>query len=141
MIDAAIAERIRAACRQAPCIESLRIDLLELSAGSCRILAGYDPAFDGLNRGFFHGGMLAAVADCVAWAAIVTQTGPEERMVTTDVHLRYLNPCAGAATFTGRVIKLGRTLCPVHVDAFDPAGQHVLTGQVTYLRIEQLRAV
>lgn len=131
-------ELLRAAARRAPCTSSLGLTLIEAGEGTCRILAKHDSAFDGLAPGF-HGGMQAAVADCVAWYAIATLTGPEEPLVTTDLTIRYLSPAMGDLTFTGRVIKLGKTLCPAAIEAFDAAGKLVTVGTVTYLRLNSFQ--
>lgn len=123
--------------RSAPCIESLRLELVEIDRGGCRLLARHDPRFDGLLPGF-HGGMQAAVADCAAWFAIVSRIGVGERLVTTDLQLRYLAPCLSDLFVAAQVVKIGRTLCPVRVDCYDVAEKHVATGSVTYMRVDQL---
>lgn len=125
--------------RRAPCVAALGLTLVEFSPGFCRLTARHDPRFDGVLPGF-HGGMMANVADCVAWFAIVTQIGPDETLLTTDMAIRYLAPCMTDATATGRVIKLGRTLCPVAIELFDAAGKQVACGQVTYIRADNLGA-
>lgn len=137
MIDPRRVDAILAKCKRAPCIDALGLRLIEADEGYCKITARHDPRFDGLLPGF-HGGMLANVADCAAWFAIVTQTAPDEPLVTTDMQLRYLRPCLGDVTAVGRVIKLGKTLCPVAIDMFDAPGAHVLCGQVTYIRVAAL---
>lgn len=128
---------IRAKAAQAPCIASLGIELLDFSPGACRLSARRDPAFDGVQPGF-HGGMLAMVSDCAAWCAIVTQTGPDERLLTTDLSVKYLNPCLTDAIVSARVIKLGRTLCPVQVELSDRDGRLAATAIVTYIRVNSL---
>lgn len=130
---------IMQAVRLAPCIESLQLKLLAADEGSCRLTAPIDPRFDGLTGGF-HGGMLAMVADCVAWFAIATRTGPLEPLVTTDLDIRYLAPCMSAVTATGRLLKLGRTLCPVQIEMFDDQQRMVATGIVTYVRLSNLKS-
>lgn len=137
MLDAARIEAILARGRHAPCVESLGLEFLDWSEGGCRLRARHDPRFDGVLRGF-HGGMLANVADCAAWFAIATQIGPDEYLLTTDLHIRYLNPCLTDAIAEARVIKLGRTLCPVLVELFDAAAQMVAVAQVTYIRAGNL---
>lgn len=134
MLSPELLARIERACAQAPCIAAMGFRVLTADVGCCTLYAPQNPAYDGLLPGF-HGGMLAMVADCAAWYAIVTQTGPEERLVTTDLFVRYLNPCLGGVTAAARVIKLGRTLVPVQIDMTDAGGKAVLTGQVTYLRL------
>lgn len=83
-------EEILAASKLAPCIDSLGIRFLEFGPGHCKLVARHDPNFNGLLSGF-HGGMLAMVADCIAWFTIVTQTGPREPLLTTDLTTRYLS--------------------------------------------------
>lgn len=137
MLDHQLLDRIISKSRTAPCIESLGIKVLTADVGACRIAARHDPAFDGVLPGF-HGGMLANVTDCAAWFAIVTQTGPDERLVTSDLQIRYLAPCMGDVIAEARVIKLGRTLCPVTVNLFDTVGKHVAIATVTYIRVDNL---
>lgn len=137
MLDPARLDELLAACRRAPCIGALQLDLIDADEGFCRMAAPIDPRFNGLIGGF-HGGMLAMVADCAAWFAIATQTGPSEAMVTTDLDIRYLAPCMTAVTATARVIKLGKTLCPVSIEMADDSGRLIATGIVTYLRLSNL---
>lgn len=138
MLDPGRADEILSAFRQAPCFSSFGLENVQLEPGQCRLTARHLPQYDGLPGGF-HGGMMAAVADCVAWCAIATQTGPAEPMVTTDLSLHYLAPCTTDVTAVGRVVKLGRTLCPVDVELFDAAGRRVAKGIVTYIRLSNLR--
>jgi uncharacterized protein (TIGR00369 family) len=130
---------ILAVAKEAPCLKSLSMRLLECHEGRVRVSARQDPAYAGLLPGF-HGGMLANVADCAAWCAIVSVTGPREPLVTTDLNLRYLAPCLGDVIASGRVIKLGRTLCPVNIELHDASGRLVAWGMVTYLRVSALGA-
>lgn len=133
LLDDARIQLILERARLAPCVESLGLSLLEFDSGYCRLRARHDSRFDGVLGGF-HGGMLANVADCSAWFAIVTQVHPDEPLLTTDLHIRYLNPCMGDAFARARVIKFGRTLCPVHVELSDQHEKPVAIAQVTYLR-------
>lgn len=139
MLDPQRVQAILDRCRLAPCIDALGLSLLEADAGYCRLRARHDPRFDGVLPGF-HGGMLANVADCAAWFAIVTQISPDERLVTTDLHIRFLNACMTDAIAVGRVIKMGRTLAPVSVEMFDEAGAQVAIASVTYIRVDNLSA-
>lgn len=133
-------ETIHARAALAPCIAAGGIEVQELEPGLVKLTARHDPRFNGVLPGF-HGGMLAFVADCAAWYAIVTQTGPDEPLLTTDMHVRYLAPCLGDVTAVGRLIKLGKTLCPVSIEMFDPAGKPVAVAQVTYIRLGALNGV
>jgi uncharacterized protein (TIGR00369 family) len=90
----------------------------------------YDGIFDSL-----HGGLLTTLADSVAAYAILTLAGPDEPMTTTDLSIRFLAPCLTSVTAKGRVIKFGRTLCPVAVDLFDENGKQVAAASVSYMRL------
>jgi len=49
------------------------------------------------------------------------------------MNIRFLAPCLTDVTAKARVIKFGRTLCPVAVDLFDAKGQQVAVAQVNYM--------
>lgn len=78
------------------------------------------------------------LADSAACFAIMTRTGPDEILTTTDMNIRFLAPCLTDATAVARVIKLGKTLCPVSVDVLDVAGTLVAVAQVTYMRLPRI---
>ncbi len=127
-------EEILRAIRGIACIKSLGLEVLALDEGRATISGRHDPNFDGVNH-TFHGGLLATLADCVAWFAIATQTGVGAPLVTTDLNIHYHNPCVGTAIATGTVLKLGRTLCPVQVEIRDTQEQLIATSRVCYMRL------
>ena len=126
----AILDRVR----KIPIFDTLRMRVDELGEGFCRLTVPYDRKFDGVFESF-HGGVLMTVADSVACFAVMTMTGPDESMTTTDMNIRFLAPCRSDLTAEARVIKLGRTLCPLAIDLFDAAGVRVAVAQVTYIRL------
>lgn len=128
---AAILERVK----KIPIFATLQMRVDELGEGVCRATVPYDRKFDGVF-GSFHGGLLMTVADSVACFAVMTLTGPDELMTTTDMNIRFLAPCRSDLTAEARVIKFGRTLVPLAVDLFDADGVRVAVAQVTYLRLK-----
>lgn len=122
--------------RRIPIVDTLRIRIDEFGEGTCRATVPHDRRFDGVYESF-HGGLLMTVADSIACFAIMTKTGPDQAMTTTDMNIRFLAPCLTDVTAVAKVIKVGRTLCPVHVDLWDARGVHVAVAQVTYLRLDQ----
>ena len=78
------------------------------------------------------------IADSTACFAIFTKTGPFVKLTTTDMNIRFLSPCLSDVTAKAKVIKLGRTLCPVSVDLFDAADKHVAVAQVNYIILDNL---
>jgi acyl-CoA thioesterase len=92
------------------------------------------PEHDGIFASL-HGGILMTLADSTAAFAILTLTGPDEALTTTDMGIRFLAPCLTDATAVARVIKLGRTLVPCAVEVSDAAGKLVAVAQVAYMRL------
>jgi len=78
------------------------------------------------------------IADSTACFAILTKTGPEVQLTTTDMNIRFLAPCLSDVTAKAKVIKLGRTLVPVSVDLFDSTNKLVAVAQVNYILLESL---
>lgn len=122
--------------RTIPVVETLGFRFEAWGDGMCRAIMPHDRRFDGVYRSF-HGGLLMTAADSVACFAIMTRTGPEQAMTTTDMNVRFLAPCLTDVTVVAKVIKLGRTLCPVHVELFDAKGVMVAVAQVTYIRLDK----
>jgi len=105
--------------------------------GTCTATVPHDRRYDGIFESF-HGGLLMTVADSVACFAIMTHTGPDEVLTTTDMNIRFLAPCLTDVVAKARVIKFGRTLCPVAVDLFDTRDVRVAVAQVTYMRLPKM---
>lgn len=127
-------QRILERVRQIPAFEQFDLRVLDLSPGVCEAIMPRDPRYDGIFESF-HGGLLMAVADTIACFAIMTHTGPQERMATTDMSIRFLAPCLTDVRAVARVIKLGKSLCPVHVDLYDMHDKPVAVAQVCYMRL------
>lgn len=117
-----------------PITSALRLRLDDLRDGQAVLTAPHDPAYDGIFRSF-HGGLLMTLADTAACIAILTRTGADAEVTTTDMNIRFLAPCRSDVRATAELIKLGRTLCPVAVQLHDAAGVLVALAQVTYMRL------
>jgi uncharacterized protein (TIGR00369 family) len=81
------------------------------------------------------------VADSTACFAIFTETGPNVRLTTTDMNIRFLAPCFSDVTAEARVIKTGKTLCPVAIDLYDAQRTHIAVAQVTYILLETMNTM
>ena len=95
---------------------------------------GYDGVFES-----FHGGLLMTLADSTACFAIFTKTGPDVRLTTTDMSIRFLAPCLSDAFARAEVIKVARPW-PVTVNLFDSQNKQVALAQVTYLLLNNNKA-
>ena len=118
-----------------PIVDTLEMQIASLTDGHCEVKVQRKSSYDGVAKSF-HGGLLMTIADSAACFAIFTKTGPFINLTTTDMNIRFLAPCLTDVTVKAKVIKLGRTLCPVSVDLYDAAGMHVAVAQVNYFLID-----
>lgn len=85
------------------------------------------------SDGVVHGGILASVADEVAWFAIIEALGEKRRMTTTELKINYLRPVQGKMlTARGYVLKLGRMLNVTRIEIFDERRKLAAHATVTY---------
>ncbi len=122
-----------------PIVDTLQMQIMAFSDGYCEARAPRKQAYDGVFESF-HGGLLMTLADSTACFAILTRTGPETRLTTTDMNIRFLAPCFTDVTAKATVIKFGRTLCPVSVTLFDAAQTPVAVAQVCYMLLDDVMA-
>jgi len=114
-----------------PIMSTLNLEVMDLKSGYCELTAPRHNKYDGIFKSF-HGGLLMTVADSAAAFALLTLTGPETKMTTTDMNIRFLAPCLTDLNARATVIKFGRSLSPMAVDLYDEADTHVAIAQVTY---------
>jgi uncharacterized protein (TIGR00369 family) len=115
-----------------PIVRTLDLRIVEMDDGICIAKVPRKQRYDGVYRSF-HGGLLMTIADSVACFAIFTKKGPEIELTTTDMNIRFLAPCLTDVTAKAKVIKAGRTLCPVAVDLYDQNNILVAVAQVNYM--------
>jgi len=86
------------------------------------------------SNGVVHGGIIASIADEVAWHAIIDQMGGPQPMTTSELKVNYLRPIAMASKTTARgfVLKIGKMLAVTRVDVFDSEKRLAAHATVTY---------
>ena len=117
-------------------VKNLRFDVHDLAQGYCKTIVPLDERFVGAY-GAYHGGLLATAADSVACLAIWGGIGADTHLSTSDLHIRYLAACFTDAVVHARVIKFGRTLCPVDVRIYDTNDTMVAAATVTYFLLDR----
>jgi uncharacterized protein (TIGR00369 family) len=117
-----------------PLFSFLPFEIVSAANGSAELSLEYKREFDGIFESL-HGGFLMTLADTAACIAVLTKTGTDAMVTTTDMNIRFLSACRTKATAKARLIKFGRSLVPVQVDIFDAAGTLVAVAQVTYMRL------
>ncbi|MCF8031715.1 MAG: PaaI family thioesterase [Desulfarculaceae bacterium] len=134
MLEPALESAIRARIAAIPIVDTMQMAIEELSQGRCRMRVPRKKSYDGVYESF-HGGLLMTSADSAACFAILTITGAEEKLTTTDMSIRFLAPCLSDLIVEAKCIKVGRTLCPVAIDLFDEHGKLVAVASVNYIRL------
>ena len=136
MLSSDMKEAILKRIMRIPIVDTLQMKIISLSDGCCEAMAPRKLGYDGVFESF-HGGLLMTLADSTACFAIFTKTGPDLRLTTTDMSIRFLAPCLTDAFAKAEVVKVGRTLCPVTVNLYDSHNKHVALAQVTYMFLNQ----
>ena len=124
-------DRIFDRVNKIPIMSTMKLEVINLKAGYCELKAPRQRMYDGIYDSF-HGGLLMTVADSAAAFALMTLTGPEAKMTTTDMNIRFLAPCLTDLIVHAKVIKFGRTLSPMAIDLYDENEKYVAVAQVNY---------
>jgi len=117
-----------------PIFSALKIHVASATAGNATLRMPFTNELTGIFQSL-HGGLLMTLADTAACVAVLAEIGSEASITTTDMNIRFLAPCLTTASASARVIKAGRTLCPVEVTIHDDRGMLVAIAQVTYMRL------
>jgi uncharacterized protein (TIGR00369 family) len=138
MLSESHKQAILARFTRVPIFSTLKIEILALDEGYSEGRIPRQKNYDGIYESF-HGGILMTLADSMAALAVMTLlSDPNEILTTTDMNIRFLSPCLSDAAAKCRVIKFGRTLCPIAVELFDANGKQVAVGQVNYMRLSSM---
>ena len=86
--------------------------------------------------GIVHGGAVASLMDSASAFAVLTLLGPDEQTVTVDLTLHFLRPVSeGRIEARARVLRGGRRVFTVSIEATADTGKLVATALTTYLKI------
>jgi len=85
--------------------------------------------------GIMHGGALASLLDTAAAFAAISLGDTSERTVTIDLNMHFLRPVsAGRVEARARVLREGRRVLIITVEASDPAGKIIAVATTTYIK-------
>ena len=112
----------------------LGIEIVRLERGSSVLSLAVRPELTRME-GIVHGGAIASLLDSASAFAVLSLLQPEEQTVTVDLTLHFLRPVsAGRVEARARVLRAGRRVVTVSIEASDSAGKLVATALTTYLR-------
>jgi uncharacterized protein (TIGR00369 family) len=113
----------------------LGLEIVELRRGEAAVRMHVRADLTRMS-GILHGGAIASLLDTASAFAVLSLLGPEEQTVTTDLTLHFLRPVsAGSVTARARVLRAGRRLFNVSIEAHDDSGRLVTTALTSYLKI------
>jgi uncharacterized protein (TIGR00369 family) len=123
-------ERLVQEMARPPFHDVLRPQAVSVDAdGSVVVRLSFRPEFArGRESPFYHGGVIASLADIAAHAAIAVRVG---RMVPTiDLRIDYLRGApAGDLTATGRILTVGRSVGRADVEIVGSEGKVVAVAR------------
>lgn len=99
-------------------MQTLGIELLEVTPGACVLAAAADQRLT-QQQGFFHGGLIGAMLDCAGGYAAYSLMPPGSEVLTTEYKVNFIAAADGERLIArGRVLKPGRTLTVTMAEAF-----------------------
>ena len=83
--------------------------------------------------GILHGGAVVSLLDTAAAFAVHTVIEPDARTVTVDLTVHFLRPASdGRIEARARVLRCGRRVCILSVEARDVNAEIIATSTMTY---------
>jgi uncharacterized protein (TIGR00369 family) len=128
-------ERLRGLFQRVRYAKLLGIELDEATRGAVKM---HMDAREDLRQvsDVLHGGSIASLVDTAAAFAVITMLEPDQSATTSDLTIHYLRPVSsGSVAAEARVLRSGRRLLVVTVNAFDNTQALVATAVTTYIRL------
>jgi len=125
-------EHVQALITRAPYHQWLGLTVLAVHDDGIELKAKWrDEWVVNIERGYVHGGVLAALVDLAADWAMVKQTG--RGVPTIDLRVDYHRPAGrGDLTARGKVVRAGSQFATAEAQIFDQDGKLVASGRGTY---------
>lgn len=131
--------RVRGSFARQPFMGFIGAEIVRVEPGLCEIRLPYREELS-QQHGFFHGGVVGALADNAAGYAAFSLMGREDSILTVEYKLNLLSPGQGRALLArGVVIKPGRTLTVTHSQVFAVEGEReklCATAQSTMIALK-----
>jgi uncharacterized protein (TIGR00369 family) len=113
-----IERRVRESFARQGFMKKLGVSMDLVGRGVCELSTRHDETLTQQN-GFFHAGVMAAIADSAAGYAALSMMPDNAAVLTTEFKLNLLTPAKGPRLLArGKVIKPGRTLFVVEANVY-----------------------
>ena len=123
-----------ARARAVPISATLGLEFVAIARGTCSLGWTRDPKYDGIFHSM-HGGLMMTLADSAGAFALLTLIDVGSRITTTEMNIRFMAPVRDRIVAHAKVLKVGRSLCPIVVDLVDERGRMVAHAGMTYMRL------
>lgn len=121
----------RQLAHKTPFFQHIGIEIVELEEGFSRLKLDFK---EWLTHpfGYFHGGVIASLADSAGVNAVLTTVSAEQGALTLEMKINYLAPSKDTVIFAeGRVIHRGKRTAVADVDVKDSGGKRIAKALVT----------
>lgn len=128
------AARLREALARVPYARLLGLELVSAERGAATFALDWREELTRME-GILHGGAIVSLLDTAAAFAVMTVLPPGGRTVTVDFTVHFLRPfAAGRLEARARVLRDGRRVCVLTVEATDQTGVLISTATTTYAK-------
>lgn len=125
-------ERLREVFSQVPYARLLGLEFVGAERGSAAFAMDVREDLKRMG-GILHGGAVVSLLDTAAACAVHTLLEPGDRTVTVDLTVHFLRPFgSGRLHARAQVLRAGRRIAFLSVEATDPAGVLIATVTTTY---------
>jgi uncharacterized protein (TIGR00369 family) len=125
-------ERLRDVFSRVPFVRLLGLEFVGAARGSAAFALDVREELTRMG-GILHGGAVFSLLDTAAACAVHTILEPGDRTVTVDLTTHFLRPFStGRLHARARVLRAGRRIAFLSVEATDPAGVLIATATTTY---------
>ena len=124
--------RLRETFTQVPYVGLLGLEFIRAERGAATFALDVREELTRMG-GILHGGAVVSLLDTAAAFAVHTVIEPDARTVTVDLTVHFLRPASGGRIEAeARVIRRGRRVCILSVEARDGAAEIIATSTMTY---------
>lgn len=124
--------RLRETFARIPYVNLLGMEFVRAERGAATFALDVREALTRMG-GILHGGAVVSLLDTAAAFAVHTVIQPEGRTVTVDLTTHFLHPASqGRIEAHARVLRRGRRVCILSVEARNEADEIIATATMTY---------
>ncbi len=131
-LSPAVIRALKREITQLPFPSSLGNRVQRLKPGFAEVALKYKKELT-QGYGYLHGGVLASLADTAAAFATRTLIEPEDKLVTLELKINYINPAQSDLRALAKVIHKGRRTAVIDVEVKDKQNRLCAKALVTYV--------